>query len=491
MSFLILLPGATAAGDGFSRLHERARALVARGDLKQAADVERQATRSYPGNFLAHSYLSWILWRMRNVDRAIEEGRIAAKLAPESYVCRFNLAAMLKATGRVRDAVSEFEAAIACDQSAWQARLGLAQSLAIDGKPVDALKQLQFIEKLAGANPDVWEKLGDAYLQLESHESAKHALSRALKLRPGSRFAQQRLFLSSLETSDKSKARSLEQEVLTAGGTDARIYLESERNLGDAGDPAHAGMVLREAKKAVPGALDLFEILSRIFLERALAVGDRREGAGSGALKAGALKAEWLALSLESASYCLDKHSAEGKPRLLMAAALEERGDRAGAMAELDRIWRAEPKNTLAAFARLRMRSYQNDVAGAAKRGFRLAGGAPAEVVALTCGRFRFDKLKCGCHVPIMETKWKKVPGVVFARIPNVNEPTGVVAFAGDSINTARLESAVSGLSERMTGLGTKKIHGLAGVALLATENDGISQAPLVVRLSGPDPVAP
>lgn len=478
----VMSAGSTES-DAFANLHRKARSHVAKGELYRALDIEKQAMRAQPDNFLGPAYLSWIHWNVKEVEPAIKAGRVAVKLNPGSFLAHYNLAAMLQQAGYSKEALKEYAQAASLDASSWKAQMGMAQCLALEGRTVEAVKHLGIIESRAGSNAELLLLIGDSYLQLESFAKAKTTLARAMALNAGSNRNRELLFQAAIALGDLYLARSLAPRLLAQGTKSADIYMDIATALPDARNPSNARQVLDAASRNIPSSLDVFEQFSRLYLERAL--------------KSDEHKSQWLELAEDAARAGMESRSPSSNSRLLLAAALDASGKFKDAGAELDRLCLADRKNALAFFLRSKYRSHDNDVAGAAKRSFKsMMGSSESEraggvEVSLTSARFRFDKLKCGCHVPVMETKWRKTAGVVFAHIPNVNTPTGVVAYAGDAGIIARLEAAVKGLSERMTLLETAELSGLPKIVLLATEPAAKPKAPLVVRLAAPAPVGP
>ncbi|HEY9787966.1 MAG TPA: tetratricopeptide repeat protein, partial [Candidatus Obscuribacterales bacterium] len=451
--------GVTAAmPPALQRLHNNARDFEKKGNLKRAIEIEREATRRFPAQYIPQAYLAYLYWRVQETDRAILEARKAVRLAAGDFRSHMNLASMLHATGEVKEAIKEYEQALAIDQSQSSARLGLAQALAIDGRLRECLEQLTKVESKASDDFGTWLRLGETYLALDRHGKAQGCLERALRKEPSSERAAELLLLSALGARDYKLASSLQERVLRASPTHQCVYAECLRLLPENDAPKNASFVLDCAGKSMASRPDVFFDLSRIFLERALLSYDHASTDSK------ARKDRWLQLAESSIKRALDVVPGDQRYRWIMAGVLYSQGRFDDASQELSRLAKADHGNFLAPYCLARVRSYRNDVARQAKMALtsfirrrpdlaRTDGETTRsdDELFLTCARFSFAKLKCCCHVPVLEHKWRKTPGVVYARIPNVNAPTGVVLYTGSEKTISNLEKAAAGLAERMT----------------------------------------
>ena len=83
--------------------------LDAGGQLEQAEQWMKALVDEFPEASIVHSYYAWVLSREGKHREAIEHGRVAAKLSPESEMSSIMLFRVLWSAGEHKQAFDEME----------------------------------------------------------------------------------------------------------------------------------------------------------------------------------------------------------------------------------------------------------------------------------------------------------------------------------------------------------------------------------------------
>ena len=108
------------AEDDLRRLMEVIRAAVEfdeKGDSALALQVLSAVVEEFPGLALGHSYLAWVLSRIGRHREAIEHGRVAIQLSPESERVSILLFRVLWSAGESIQAFDEMKRFMAVGHS--------------------------------------------------------------------------------------------------------------------------------------------------------------------------------------------------------------------------------------------------------------------------------------------------------------------------------------------------------------------------------------
>ena len=182
----------------------RGRALLERRDLKGNTDAALaafdDAVRLDPDFAIAHAARGDTLWARyietrdpRDAEGAIAAGTTALRLDPTRANVRYSLAVSLAGSGRVEEAVDEFNRALALQPNYDDARRALGNVLAENGRLEDAVVEYR---KAIALRPNYWEHysaLGVALYQAARYDEALDAFGRAAELQPASGFTYQQL----------------------------------------------------------------------------------------------------------------------------------------------------------------------------------------------------------------------------------------------------------------------------------------------------------
>jgi tetratricopeptide (TPR) repeat protein len=136
-------------------------------------------------NDLAHNNLGSVWWRSGRVDDAIREYEAALKITPESPVARNNLGSAFLKQGKVAEAIQEFQRVLSRDPQSITGRFNLAGALLRSGRPTEAVAEY---EKALAIKPDFGQghlALGHALMRAERVADAIAQFKIAAQLQPG------------------------------------------------------------------------------------------------------------------------------------------------------------------------------------------------------------------------------------------------------------------------------------------------------------------
>jgi tetratricopeptide (TPR) repeat protein len=136
-------------------------------------------------NGLAHNNLGSVWWRSGRVDDAIREYQAALKVTPESPLARNNLGSAFLKQGKVAEAIQEFQRVLSRDPQSITGRFNLAAALLRDGRTAEAVAEY---EKVLAIKPDFAEghlALGHALMRAGRLAEAIAQFTIAVQLQPG------------------------------------------------------------------------------------------------------------------------------------------------------------------------------------------------------------------------------------------------------------------------------------------------------------------
>ena len=136
-------------------------------------------------NDLAHNNLGSVWWRSGRVDDAIREYQAALKITPESPLARNNLGSAFLKQGKVAEAIQEFRRVLSRDPQSITGRFNLAGALLRSGRATEAVAEY---EKVLAIKPDFAQghlALGHALMRAERLADAIAQFKIAVQLQPG------------------------------------------------------------------------------------------------------------------------------------------------------------------------------------------------------------------------------------------------------------------------------------------------------------------
>jgi protein O-mannosyl-transferase len=136
-------------------------------------------------NALAHNNLGSVWWRSGRVDDAIREYEAALKITPESPLARNNLGSAFLKQGKAAEAIQEFQRVLSRDPQSITGRFNLAGALLRSGRATEAVAEY---EKALAIKPDFAQghlALGHALMRDERVADAIAQFKIAVQLQPG------------------------------------------------------------------------------------------------------------------------------------------------------------------------------------------------------------------------------------------------------------------------------------------------------------------
>lgn len=485
--------------------HYRAMRAEKSGDVRLAAELEGEAVRLEPGNAMFRGEHGRLLWGIGFVDKAIAECREALKLDPNNWKCRFNLAVMLQSTGDTKPAIVEYEKVLKTNPGLWQARLGLMQTYALSGRSQDAVNQIDALISEKKRTPELAIDVADAAIKIDQPHRAKELLrdmasgtnTRAVTL----------LYLAAARDGDDNLALSVQKKVMDSASADPRVYLIAARLAEGRGGISSQEQILEQAMKAAKNSSDLYIQLSVFYMKQFEKVLSGAERTVSSRDEKSAQA--WLNLADKALTYAEGMHAKGWTSRFAHAGVYSLQGKYDQATSVINELARKEPKNELLLYCRGHLRSYANNPAAAAKRNLqsifreshenvessqslnaaRWTGRSAADSITLACSRAYFEKLGCGCHTGVLEFRWKRTGGVLFAKVTAGRPAVGIIVHQLGDLSgfKSRIISAAGTLDERIVKVETETVKGLGALAMAVAAPEAQEEPPLSVRLSPPE----
>ncbi len=371
-----------------------------------------QALTLLDSSHLGHSSVklsiarTYLLEKTKPLVYPLAEARLAVRLGPHNCQALTNLGLLLQRNGERGAAIEKYRAATQIDAAAWEAHLGLAQCLAVDG--VDgrqiADRELKAAFITADDSAEKWSLMGSTFIVLQEYARAQDCFSRALKAKPGDYFLRCGLAKACLLNGERQEASELFAEVITPALVDPQL-------------------ALLYASSKVVSADDLLKILQ---IGEHNFVGDHlffyrfgREVEAHGYL------------DLAQQAY-LDAAKSTVAPAVYALALIGNRSA-AGQDAQAQTIFEKYcPAGALAA-AKNNRDPFALPLAS--------IGGlfkAPSDS-ALKIVHVVFRNIKCGCRRPVIELKLRSHPGVIFAALQDEKDPPACFIYDAKVSNAAAI----------------------------------------------------
>jgi Flp pilus assembly protein TadD len=158
----------------------------------QQALAEHKLERD-PGDFAAHYNLAAMLEASGKLQDAVSQYELALEIRPRDAVTRNALGGALLAAGRVDQAIVHLAAALKERPDYFDAHYNLGNALATQGDFGGAVEQFRAAVRLHPADADAEANLGSALAETGHFSEAKSHFERALKLTPNHALARENL----------------------------------------------------------------------------------------------------------------------------------------------------------------------------------------------------------------------------------------------------------------------------------------------------------
>lgn len=225
--------------------------LLKQGKSAQAIELQRQAISIDPTNWLAHSALSYSLWRQGNIFEAINEGETAVKLNPESPVSLINLALIKQNTGNYSEAVFLYQQAAKVASQNWVPHLGISRCYILGGDQINGLRELRAMSNRPNGSFDWYYMTAKTCLEIDELSLAEKSAHKAIQAarREEQKSAAENLYLLALLRANKfEKAKPLQESVFHhSQPKDPEFYVRTALALLPAERPALGKELLNSA----------------------------------------------------------------------------------------------------------------------------------------------------------------------------------------------------------------------------------------------------
>lgn len=369
--FALLLAGRAAAEQPSI---ENARALLAKGELKEAAVALHEVAAAEPGNVDARILLGTTLSLQGKRSESIEQLLEVVRLQPDSARAYNTLGMVLSRFIEMNAAREAFEKALQLDPNLAEARVNLALVLAQAGEFVragehldraiqlqretqaaayshylrakiwvaqkemrNAVSELETAVMLRPNYAEAWSDLGGIRRLEGDAKSAQQALERAVALNPDDEKAQYRLGVQCLQNAEPHKAVDHLRKVLRHDPDDRAALYNLALALRRDGQED-------EAKRVDDRLSKLLQSRSKA-AAAGQAIGDLNDG-GRALEESGDIRA-----ALEKYRAALDLDPTDAVVRLNYGLALGRLGRWQESAAELREVLRLDPNNAAAANA--------------------------------------------------------------------------------------------------------------------------------------------
>ncbi len=161
------------------------RQLALAGQTTEADKLFSRLTMLSPGNVDGHIAYLQLLLSMREIDKAIEEGRRAIGADDKRADAHFFLGEALEAKKRWADASEAYKAATERDPMLFEAFIRLARTLLNEDKYIESIEASQSAIDLRATDPQPYRWKAEAELALSDGGAALASVATALQLRPG------------------------------------------------------------------------------------------------------------------------------------------------------------------------------------------------------------------------------------------------------------------------------------------------------------------
>jgi len=224
-------------------------------DPAAAVDLIRKATTIQPGQADFHTNLGLALAATGRLDEAIAEYQAAISLRPNLAAAHNHLSLALAGKGQIQEAIAALERAIKISPREARSHCNLALALLQQGRQDAAIASFQKTVELDPRFADAWHHLGMTLLARgkgPDAEDAVAALKRAQRLRPGYEPTLNQLMDLLRQRSRFAEAIECAQSALAVGPDSVDAVLNLSLATTDAGDLDQALTLAEKAVKLGP-----------------------------------------------------------------------------------------------------------------------------------------------------------------------------------------------------------------------------------------------
>jgi len=188
------------------------------------------AVRQNPVSGVAHSNLAYTLLRSGRIGEALAEYEVSVSLAPEDATLHYNYGNALLRSGRPDGAAAQYETALEIRPRYAEAHNNLGVALQAGGRMPEAIAHLEAALRLQPSNADAHYNLGNALLRTRRPEEAVPQYEAAIRTFPENAEAHYNLGLALLQSGRFRDAVEEYERTVRLAPNNA----EARNNLGNA-----------------------------------------------------------------------------------------------------------------------------------------------------------------------------------------------------------------------------------------------------------------
>jgi len=156
------------------------------GYWKNSESLYRHALNVTRDNWLAHGSLGTVLLGSGRVSEAIEQYEQALRIEPAEVQAQNNLGLALWQSGRRREAIEHYEQALRMNPDYAEAHHNLGLALIQMGRPQEAIQHFEQVIRIKPGSAEAHRRLGLALQQAGKSQAAAAQFELALRMRPDS-----------------------------------------------------------------------------------------------------------------------------------------------------------------------------------------------------------------------------------------------------------------------------------------------------------------
>jgi len=200
------------------------------GYWKDSETIYRHTLEVTENNFIAHYNLGKALVKSGKIDEAISQFQQAIHLKPDYADAHDNLGLALAAAGKISEAISQFQQAVRLKPDGAEAYYNLGITLGSKGQYDEAIRQFEEAIRLKPGDAEARNNLGVTLIKNGKVDEAISQYQEAIRLEPDSALAHNNLGLALAAKSQIDEAISQFREALRLKPD----YAEAQNNLARA-----------------------------------------------------------------------------------------------------------------------------------------------------------------------------------------------------------------------------------------------------------------
>jgi tetratricopeptide (TPR) repeat protein len=407
-------------------LHAQAVKAFAAGDIDSAQSAEKKALARDPKSWSAHAGMACIFSAQHKMDKAMREAQEAVSLDEKNPRALLVLAKIEQEMYLYSQAMEHYREALAVEPGFNDARVGLAQCLAMLGHRNDALKELDELQRATPSDFETNLRVGEVLVRLGQYAKARGLLQRAVTVAAPDdqiELATSLLLIAAAKSGDDALAQKLFATVSAKLPPDKQACLTCLDLI-----PNTVPITAQELLAATPLELKKSTEFCVEFSQRCRAKAASVDNAD--------VRKEWLELALFADAQARAAAGVSVQLLFERAAVLDELRRYQEAAQELERARSLQRSERLSSELARTLHTQLGDITLAAKR--KLHGGAqnsspdgkerPYTLPFYVC-EFELQKPSCVCRAKSLQYQLKIAPSVLMVSLCQIAPVRGVFIY--------------------------------------------------------------